>query len=171
MHGSSEDTIFPRAQSLFLYHDDVPGRGRGGATTTASEGPFTFSNLSLADDIAILINLSRQSTRSLALPLPPFTPDAPPRAAARAHHSRVSSVEIRSGAGEKFRRFQGIFENLLNTLSSLEERTIYIKFLIRGNRPPFDSLLSNNSETNYPICLRFLLSKIYIAYLFNGRSS
>lgn len=58
---------------LFLYHDDVPSR----TTTTASEGPLTFSNLSLADDTAILINLSRsQSTRSLAPPLPSFTKGA-----------------------------------------------------------------------------------------------
>lgn len=93
--------------SWFLYHDDVPSRRSRGHREGRSLSPICHWRT--ASDIAILINLPRRRARTRS----PFTPRDAPRGLLHVHLcTRVSSCQIRSGAGGKS-RFNTLFCRLL----------------------------------------------------------
>lgn len=123
---------------VFLYHDDVPEGGD--EATTESEGPFTFSNLSLADDIAILINLSRQA---FSHPLPSSLPPSHSRQGLHVHTPRfIGRDKIRSRW--KVPRIPSSF---------LREPVEHRQLCLRNNRPWIicHSWKSNPPFQHYPL--------------------
>lgn len=156
-------TQFPlRAQSLSGFSlSRWRAWSEEGTTTTASEGPFTFSNLSLADDIAILINLSRQAFSR------PFPPPIHAKGCTCTPLSRfIGRDKIR--AGEKFRGFPPRSNGSSRTcwtpttLSSLWRKARIIICHSWKSSPSAITFVFDSPSQNNPIA--------YFIYFTNGKS-